>query len=199
MNGQDLVAKAKELKQACLNCSKCELGKTKSLDGHDPHVYAVGNVGSKIFFVAEAPGFDETRLKKPLIGRSGKVFDEYVLGGLGLKIEDVWITNTVLCRPPENRKPTKEELAACSCHLQAQFDLIKPRLVVIMGATPMSVMLGIDSGITKLAGTFKPSTAYKDIDVFILAHPSFIIRTGAYSQYKEHVSILNDKIRDYLR
>ncbi len=197
MDGQALIARARELKKTCLGCQDCALGQVQELDGYDPHVYAVGNVGSKVFFIAEAPGFDETRLKKPLIGRSGGVFNEYVLGGLGLQREDVWITNTVLCHPPGNRKPTKNELQACSRHLEAQFDLIKPKLVVIMGTTPMSAMIGIDSGITKLAGEVHRSKRF-DVEVFILAHPSWFLRNHDFATLAKHVALLK-KVYDNLK
>ena len=138
---QELLDKANSLKSKCLSCKKCVLGQADKLDGYDPHVYAIGNVASKIFFIAEAPGFDETVKRVPLIGRSGKVYEEEILKRLGLERKDVWTTNTCLCRPPNNRKPTKGEIESCHEHFQAQFDLIKPKLVVTLGAVPMSIML----------------------------------------------------------
>lgn len=188
VDGKAFIEKAKELRSKCYSCRNCELGQDK-LDGHNPHVYAIGNVASKIFFQAESPGFDETRLREPLIGRSGKLFDEKVLGGLGLKRNQVWITNAVLCRPPNNRKPTPSEREACMFHFVEQMKLINPKVIVTMGATPLEFLTGISSGITRLAG--KPLKSEKfDISVFPLLHPSFILRSGQYDLLDDHVKSL---------
>ena len=181
-----------ELKQACLSCRNCILCEN-IVDGLDPHVYACGNIASPIIFLAESPGLTETQQKIPLIGKAGQVFKKYILGGLGLKREDVWISNCCLCRPPENRKPTPEERAACLPHLLAQFDLLKPELVVVLGATPMAVMLDIETGITKLAGQKFRSQKF-NVDVFVLPHPSFILRTGQYDLLIDYINKLNPLI-----
>src|SRR5271157_3399216 len=91
-------------------CTKCDLG-CELLDGHNPHVMGQGNVNAKIMFVAEAPGLQETIYGRPLTppGTSGKIYEK-VLFALGLKREDVYTTNTVLCRPPSNRDPEPWEV-----------------------------------------------------------------------------------------
>lgn len=129
-DAENRLQAACSLKKSCYSCRKCILHEHPE---YDPHVFAVGNVAADVFFVGEAPGADEVRLKKPLVGKSGRIFNEVVLGGLGLKREQAWITNTVLCRPPNNRRPEKEEIEACSSHLACQFELIKPKLAVALG------------------------------------------------------------------
>lgn len=196
MEPQEIIDKAIQLKKDCLSCKKCSLCEN-IVDGVDPHVYGYGNLASPIMVISEAPGLDETIKKIPLIGKAGQVFEKYVLGGLELKREDVWTTNTCLCRPPNNRKPTPEEREACLPHLQAQLALIKPKLVVLLGATPMSVFLGIESGITKLAGQKFTSQRF-NVDCFICFHPSYILRTGQYNILQEHVKVLKPLIYNML-
>ena len=107
------------LKDKCYACKECPLGR-KEVDGRDPHVFASGLVKSKIFFIAEAPGADEVKLKKPLVGRAGKFFEAKILGAAGLKRSDVYITNSVLCRPSDrNRTPLPVEIEICRMHLDA--------------------------------------------------------------------------------
>ncbi len=183
---------AKQMRNNCYACKNCELGNVWD-DNSDPHVYAMGNIGAKFLFIAEAPGADEVKQKKPLIGKSGKVFEEYILGGLGLDRMDVWITNTVLCRPPGNRKPTPNEKKACLPHFRKQLDIIKPTLVITLGATPMATMLGIDSGITHFAGGSYMSKFY-NIETFVLLHPSYFLRNHKFDLLKKHVQLLNERI-----
>jgi len=192
MEKQEIINRAIQLKKDCLSCKNCSLYEN-IVDGADPHVYGYGNLASPIMFCAESPGETETIKKIPLIGKAGQVFEKYILGGLELKREDVWTTNINLCRPPNNRKPTPEEREACLPHLKAQIALIKPKLVVLLGTTPMSVFLGIEAGITKLAGQKFTSQKF-NVDVFLCFHPSYILRTGQYNLLSEHVKLLKQNI-----
>jgi len=190
------IQKAKDLRTACYSCKKCPLG-VNELDGFDPHVFGYGNVASPIIFMAEAPGLDETRLRAPLVGKSGQIYQKFILDALGFDRKDIYTTNAVLCRPPNNRKPTPEERSICLPHLVAQFNLIKPELVVVLGVTPMAVMLGVDEGITNMAGKIYRSGGF-GVDVFVLTHPSWIIRTGQYDLLKGHVKLLKEHINTIL-
>ena len=196
MDSALLLEKANAFKQACYNCKNCSLCSSHG-ENYDPHVYAYGNVASPIFFIAEAPGKTEVELKKPLVGKSGQVYEEYILNELGLKRKEVWTTNIVLCRPPDNRKPTEKERQACLPHLKAQFELIKPELVVVLGATPLAAMLGIESGITKLAGQKLHSKTF-DVDVFVLLHPSWFLRNHNFDLLKKHVELLKPIIANII-
>lgn len=191
-----ILQKAAELKRECLACKNCELHKN-IVDDIDPHVYGYGNLASPVIFLAEAPGADEARLKIPLIGKSGQLFEKRVLEPLELARSDVWITNTALCRPPGNRKPTMEEKERCLPHLRAQFEIINPKLVVTLGATPMETMLGIESGITKLAGQKFRSQKF-NVDVFALLHPSYFLRGNDIAILDAHVKILKPIIYSIL-
>lgn len=192
MDKETIISRAVYLKQQCMECKNCSLCEN-IVDGMDPHVYGYGNLASPIVFVAEAPGMTEVEKKIPLIGKAGQVYEEYILKELNLSRKDVWTTNCTYCRPPDNRKPTPEERNACFPHLKAQLDLIKPELVVLLGATPMSVFLGFENGITKLAGQKFTSQKF-GVDVFLMFHPSYILRTGQYSIYKEHTKLLKELV-----
>jgi len=194
MKDEELIASAEKLKASCYSCKECHLGKTK-LDGFDPHVFAVGNVCADIMVLAEAPGLDETKQREPLVGRSGKLFNKMILGGLGLKRNDVWITNTVLCRPPKNRNPISFEVETCSIHFSNQVNLIKPKVIITLGAVPLKFLTDISGGITKIATKVLRSDKY-DTDVFPMLHPSYIMRAAKYDLLKEHVVSLKKYLID---
>lgn len=189
---EEMLAKAEALRENCYNCKNCSLGQCEKLDGYNPHVYGYGNVASKIFFVAEAPGFTETQKQIPLIGKSGQLYEKKILAPLGLERDDIWTTNTVLCRPPNNRKPTEEERKLCLPHFEAQLKLMQPKLIIVLGSTPLEMATGISSGITKCAGELIDS--FFDIPTFVLLHPSFILRTGKYDLLDDLVEKLRQDI-----
>jgi uracil-DNA glycosylase family 4 len=114
-----------------LVCTKCILshGRTHSVPGEGPE-------DADIIFIGEAPGFHEDRQGRPFVGAAGKFLEE-LLATVDLKREDVYITNVVKCRPPGNRDPQSEEIAACKPYLDGQIDLIRPRLIVTLGRFSM--------------------------------------------------------------
>jgi len=173
-----LKSQVLDLKNNCYACKECPLGR-KEVDGRDPHVFAGGFVKSRIFFIAEAPGADEVRLKRPLIGRAGKFFEAKVLGAANLKRSEVYITNSVLCRPSDrNRTPLPVEIEICRVHLDAQICLLKPKLLVTMGNIALSSCCDI-TGIVKNRGKLRLSREWSDgerVPVFPIFHPSYCIR-----------------------
>ncbi len=110
-----------------MNCKKCELYKYRK----NP-VPGEGRRDAEIMFVGEAPGAREDETGRPFVGAAGKLLTE-LLEKIGLKREDVYITNVVKCRPPNNRDPTEEEIRACSPYLMKQIQLIKPKIIVALG------------------------------------------------------------------
>jgi len=162
-----------DLTQEVKNCSKCDLGCEKLLDGHDPHVMGQGSGKSGVMFVAEAPGLQETIHGKPLTppGTSGKVYEK-LLERLGLTRDDVYTTNTVLCRPPKNRDPEPWEVHKCQPFLKRQMELVQPKIVVTFGRFAAQIMLG-SFKITKEHGQLRHSDKF-DVDVFPLYHPAYV-------------------------
>ena len=115
------------LRQSCLGCDRCELGKTRT-----NLVFGTGNEEAKLMFVGEGPGEQEDLQGVPFVGRAGKLLDD-MLAMFGLSRKDVYIANIVKCRPPKNRDPLPEEQEACYPWLQQQIATVKPRLLVCLG------------------------------------------------------------------
>lgn len=117
-------------------CSKCNLckGRTKAVPGE-------GNINAKILFIGEGPGFHEDRQGRPFVGPAGQFLDE-LLASINLKRSDVFITNVVKCRPPNNRDPLPEEIRACSNYLDRQIAAIKPQVIVTLGRYSMAKFFG---------------------------------------------------------
>jgi len=162
-----------ELKNEVLLCKKCDLGNNGLVDGYDPHVVCQGNLDAKLMFVAEAPGKQETIHKVPLTlpGTSGRVYEK-VLKYLNLTRDDVFTSNLVLCRPPENRDPEIYEREICSQYLNRQIELVGPKLIVTFGRLAAERLLGRIK-ITIDHGKLRRSEFY-DVDVFPLYHPAYI-------------------------
>jgi len=121
----------KKISDEVIGCAKCQLcsGRTNAVPG-------VGHSGSRVLFIGEGPGKDEDLQGKPFVGASGKFLTE-LIESIGLKRSDVFITNIVKCRPPNNRDPFPEEIEACWPYLMRQIKLIKPDLIVTLGRHSM--------------------------------------------------------------
>lgn len=185
----DKDSEYKLIKHAVMQCKDCDLGECIQ-ENNDPHVMGVGNLNAKIMFVAEAPGLQETIYKCPLTspGTSGKIY-ERVLKELGLKRENVFTSNTVLCRPPNNRDPEPFEIVRCSKYLDAQIKIVNPNIIVTFGAHAGRAILGEDLGtITKSHGRIMKSKKY-NVDIFPLYHPAYI---GAYASISKRQEFKQD-------
>jgi uracil-DNA glycosylase len=154
-----------EIRNQVIKCTKCDLCKTrkKSVPGK-------GDPNSEIIFIGEAPGRSEDNAGEPFVGAAGKKLSE-VLDKAGITRESVYITNVVKCRPPSNRIPTKEEKESCKNYLEAEIELIKPKVICIMGNTAYQSLLG-GNNITKERGKFikKNGLLY-----FLTIHPAAVI------------------------
>ncbi len=121
-----------ELHKEVAVCQRCELakGRTKTVPGEGPE-------NAEIMFIGEAPGFHEDRQGRPFVGAAGKFLDE-LLASIGLTRDDVYICNVVKCRPPSNRDPQPDEMAACKPFLDKQIELVRPKLIVTLGRFSMA-------------------------------------------------------------
>lgn len=117
-------------------CSKCNLckGRTKAVPGE-------GSTSAKILFIGEGPGYHEDQQGRPFVGPAGQFLDE-LLASINLKRSDVFITNVVKCRPPQNRDPQPDEIAACNNYLDRQIEALKPRVIVTLGRFSMAKFFG---------------------------------------------------------
>ena len=159
-------------------CKNCPLhkGRTNTVPGE-------GNINNRLMFVGEGPGADEDAQGRPFVGRSGKLLGK-IIESVGLKREDLYITNIVKCRPPENRNPKEEEMEACNSYLEAQIAVIKPRIIVTVGLVPTKWILRdkIENiGITKIRGQFYD---WNGIKVFPIFHPSYLLRNPSLEEGK---------------
>lgn len=161
------LIKLAQLIEEVKSCNSCQLGQFRTNT-----VFSRGNPDSPIVFLGEAPGADEDLQGKPFVGRSGKLLDN-MIRAMQLDPDDVYICNINKCRPPNNRKPLPEEMTACKPFLTQQLDLVKPKVIVTLGATATEGILGPGIGITKRRGQWG---RYNGIAVMPTYHPAYCLR-----------------------
>ena len=168
----DFSSKLDEVKAKCLNCQKCALGKTRTTI-----VFSAGLPNNKLMLIGEAPGYYEDQKGEPFVGKAGQLLDK-IFASVGLSREkDVYICNTIKCRPPENRDPLPEEKAACREYLDAQLDILQPRIILLCGRVAVNSMLNTNQGITRLRGKwFEGPNFSKMMPIF---HPSYLLRNDS--------------------
>jgi uracil-DNA glycosylase family 4 len=153
-------------------CSRCRLagGRTNAVPGE-------GNPDTEVVLIGEGPGFNEDRLGRPFVGRAGDLLVK-LLGSIGWRREDVFITNVVKCRPPDNRDPEPDEVAACAPYLRRQLEVLDPALVVTLGRHSMArFMPGARIGQTHgTTGPVDPASGARDATVFAMYHPAAALR-----------------------
>ncbi|MBI4808943.1 MAG: uracil-DNA glycosylase [Nitrosomonadales bacterium] len=160
-----------ELKQMVRDCTACKLRA-----GCTQTVFGVGDENADWLFVGEGPGADEDLQGEPFVGQAGKLLDS-MLAAIKLKRGDnVYIANIVKCRPPGNRTPEADEIATCLPYLQQQIALIKPRLIVALGKTAATVLLGRDATLGSLRGTVHD---YNGTPHLVTYHPAYLLRSPA--------------------
>lgn len=126
-------------------------------------------------FIGEGPGADEDRQGLAFVGKAGQLLTR-IIEAMGFTREQVFIGNIVKCRPPGNRTPFPDEMAACLPFLEEQIQLLKPRVIVALGATAVRGLLGLEMGITRLRGKW---LSYRGIDVMPTFHPAYLLRNPA--------------------
>ena len=165
----------KEIEEKIRNCTKCPLHKTRT----NP-VPGEGGFEKGILIVGEAPGKNEDLQGRPFVGRAGKLLDD-LLSSIGLSRKDVFITNVLKCRPPNNRDPTEEEISACSPYLEAQINALQPKLIVTLGRFAWAWMcehFGIRyRKLTEAHGKlYTSSTLFGSYRIFPTFHPAAALR-----------------------
>jgi len=153
-------------KNHALHCHNCDLAQSRT-----QVVWGTGPATASLVFVGEAPGRTEDLGGEPFTGAAGKVLDEF-LAAADLNRADVYIANVVKCRPPNNRNPLPDEIAACSSYLKIQLELIKPAVVVTLGKFASQSLLNTSRGISSLQGTMQQMEHFK---VLPLYHPAATI------------------------
>jgi len=186
-----------KIKEEVLNCRRCSLYKTRK----NP-VVGEGNIKAKIIFIGEAPGRNEDRQGVPFCGKAGKILDE-LLDAAGLKREEIYITNILKCRPPNNRDPEEEEIASCTPFLDRQLRLISPKIICCLGNFSTRYIMGnFDfkniSGISRLHGKV---FYFKEIRVIPLYHPAVATYNPQMGKileedFKKIKKVLEDEAKD---
>jgi uracil-DNA glycosylase family 4 len=174
------TAAFEELRQRVLACVKCAhlVAERKNV------VFGVGNIDADLMFVGEAPGADEDEQGEPFVGKAGQLLTK-IIQAMGLTRDSVYIANILKCRPDTpgqsagNRKPTTEEMQTCIPFLHEQIDLIRPKVLVALGATAVEGLLGKTVGITRLRGNWQ---TYRGIPLMPTYHPAYLLRNQAMSE-----------------
>lgn len=188
---QNKAAALALLKTQVTNCRKCPLGYERI-----QAVFSVGNPKSPLVFIGEAPGFQEDHRGEPFIGRAGELLNKMIEEVLGLKRQDIYITNVVKCHPmtnPKNpeakgndRPPTKEEIEACHLWWQGEMEIIKPKIVCVLGASALSAILGEKVSVGEYKGKTFTRPNLPGITLFVTYHPAAILRNmGLIDNYKD--------------
>jgi DNA polymerase len=160
-----------QLAEACDGCRRCGLAASRT------HVVVSrGNPRARLMVIGEGPGAQEDEQGQPFVGRSGQLLDR-MLESVGIDSNrDAYVCNIVKCRPPENRKPTALEMAACRPWLDQQIQLVDPGVILLAGATAVEGLLGIKGGITKLRGQWRQWEGRWLMPIF---HPSYLLRNAS--------------------
>ncbi|MDG2106830.1 MAG: uracil-DNA glycosylase [Gammaproteobacteria bacterium] len=158
------------LDETIKKCKKCNLHKTRQNT-----VFGEGDPDSNIMIIGEAPGREEDEVGRPFVGRAGKLLNEF-LKSINLNRDSVFIVNTIKCRPPENRNPEASEISACSDYLDQQINIIKPKVLVLLGKIAANRLLGEDMPMSELRLKKFFIDKY-DIPVIVFYHPAYILRS----------------------
>lgn len=150
------------------DCRRCKLHATRI-----QIVFGEGSPSARLMFVGEGPGADEDRLGRPFVGAAGQLLDK-MIEAMGLKRDDVYIANVVKSRPPKNRDPEPEEVAACFPFLQRQIRVIRPEVIVTLGKPAARTLLGLDGPISTYRGVWQ---RYEGIEAMPTFHPAFLLRS----------------------
>ena len=157
------------LAETVRGCTRCALHSARTQT-----VFARGTGAVGLCFVGEGPGADEDAQGFPFVGKAGQLLDK-MIEAMGFSRDDVYVCNIVKCRPPENRKPEPEEMAACMPYLKEQLELLAPEVIVALGATAVQGLFGTSEGITRLRGRWKLYGGR--VPVMPTFHPAYLLRT----------------------
>src|SRR6202166_146433 len=176
----DPAAALKLIREDLGDCTRCKLHQ----QGRKQIVFGVGNARAELMFVGEGPGADEDAQGEPFVGRAGQLLNN-MIKAMGLRREDIYIANIVKCRPPGNRTPERDECETCSPFLMRQISVIKPKVVVALGAVAAKNLLAMNAPMSELRGRFydfTPSGArssdpsWQGTKLAVTYHPAFLLR-----------------------
>ena len=175
-----------KIRRSLGDCQRCKLSaKRRNI------VFGIGNPHARLVFVGEGPGADEDAQGEPFVGAAGRVLDR-LISGMGLKREDVYICNVVKCRPPGNRDPETDEVAACSPFLLRQLAAVRPEVIVALGRPAAHTLLEVKEPISKLRGRFRD---FHGTPLMPTYHPSFLLRKQGEGSTEAFWEVWDDMVQ----
>ena len=194
INEREKIKILQNLQEVCSQCTNCELSKTRS-----NVVFSDGNPMAKIMLIGEAPGQNEDIRGVPFVGRAGQLLDKFLEEAGILRKKDLYICNTVKCRPPENRIPTQAEKAACKVYLDSQISIVRPLVILLCGMTAVNSMIETKLAISKIRGQwFNGPFDSKMMPIF---HPSYLLRNHSNEEGSPRYFMQKDleKVVQYIK
>lgn len=177
MAAQSTETTLESLEAEVLSCNRCGLCK-----GRNNAVFGAGNPDAQLMFIGEGPGYEEDMQGLPFVGRAGQLLTK-IIEAMGLKRKDVYITNVVKCRPPQNRNPLPTEILACEEHLTGQIEIIKPKVICALGKVSTQALLKVQEPISRLRGKF---CKYNKVKLMPTFHPAYLLRNPAEKRLVWH-------------
>jgi DNA polymerase len=185
------AAELSALDQTVSGCTRCRLAQ-----GRHKVVFGSGNPDADLMLIGEAPGADEDRQGLPFVGAAGELLTR-IIQAIEMRREDVYIANVLKCRPPGNRDPQPDEVAACRGYLERQIDLVQPKVIVALGRVAAQTLLGNDSAIGKMRGQWY---RVRGIPTLVTYHPAALLRTPALKRPTwEDMQQVRDRLRELSR
>jgi DNA polymerase len=168
----DRRAELAELEKQAHGCEDCRLCEKRT-----NVAWGEGDLAAKVMFVGEAPGRDEDEQGRPFVGKSGRLLTDIIEKGMRIERRSVYIANVVKCRPPGNREPREDEIAACRKYLDRQIAVVGPKVLVAVGGVAGCALLGLPQKSSGLRGNWRE---YAGIPLRVIYHPSYLLRQRAY-------------------
>jgi uracil-DNA glycosylase family 4 len=164
----DRAAALQLIREEIGDCTRCPL----AFEGRNKIVYGDGDANARLMFVGEGPGADEDRTGLPFVGKAGQLLNN-MINAMGLRREQVYIANIVKCRPPQNRVPEPVEAHTCTQFLFRQIDVVRPEVIVALGSTAATYLMGAKSPLGALRGRVHP---FRETKLIVTYHPAFLLR-----------------------
>jgi uracil-DNA glycosylase family 4 len=142
-------------------------------------VFGEGNPQPRVLFVGEAPGSNEDQTGRPFVGNAGQLLDRIIAGAMGMQRSEVYIANINKCRPPDNRAPEADEVAACLPYLQRQIEILRPEVIVCLGRIAAQNLLGTTASTTSLRGQ---TLDFHGTPVIVTWHPAYLLREPSHKR-----------------
>jgi uracil-DNA glycosylase family 4 len=186
MSAEERKRRLQQLEGESRGCELCSLCKTRQ-----KVVFGSGDPDADLMFIGEGPGAEEDRQGLPFVGRAGELLTK-IIQAIGLERDDVYIANIVKCRPPGNRDPQPDEVAACRRYLEQQIDLIGPKVIVLLGRVAAQTLLGNDLTLAKMRDQWH---RVRGVEARVTYHPAALLRNASFKRPTwEDMQVVRDRL-----